>query len=273
MNVGFVGAGRMGRPMVARLVAAGHTVCALARTDQAHTELAAIGAITATSVIEVAWAAEVVLVCVFTDEQVREICLDGPLLEELPRGALIVVHTTGSPDTATVVAATARDRGIGVVDAPVSGGPHDIAAGTLTVFLGGTESDVATARAVVRAYADPVLHVGPLGAGQRVKLVNNILFAAQIGLVADAVRLGAQLGLPEPALLAALPHASSGGRPIASIAARGSVDEFRSTVGEFLRKDIAAANELTAALGADLGLLGPAVRAGVAPIVPADPIA
>ncbi|WP_410872848.1 NAD(P)-dependent oxidoreductase [Nocardia sp. A7] len=273
MRVGFIGAGRMGRPMVARLVEAGHTVCALARTDRAREELAAIGAITTTSVIELAWASEVVLVCVFTDEQVREICLDGPLLAELPRGALIVVHTTGSPATAAVVAATAHEWGIGVVDAPVSGGPHDIAAGTLTVFLGGADPDVATARAVVRAYADPVLHVGALGAGQRVKLVNNILFAAQIGLVAEAVRLGAQLGLPEPALLAALPHASSGGRAIASVASRGSVDEFRSTVGEFLRKDIAVAHDLVAALGADLGLLGPAIRAGVAPSAPEAPTA
>ncbi|MGY0499539.1 NAD(P)-dependent oxidoreductase [Nocardia sp. FBN12] len=273
MRVGFVGAGRMGRPMVAQLVAAGHTVRVLARTDRAHAELAALGATPVNSAIEVARGTEVVLVCVFTDDQVRELCLGGTLLGELPRGALIVLHTTGSPETADAVAARARDRGIGVVDGPVSGGPHDIAAGTLTVFLGGTESDVITAKAVVGAYANPMLHVGALGAGQRVKLVNNILFAAQIGLVAEAVRLGAQLGLPEPALLAALPHASSGGRAISSVAARGSVDEFRSTVGEFLRKDIAVAHDLAAALGADLGLLGPAVRAGLAPIAPEAPTA
>ncbi|MFE6921950.1 NAD(P)-dependent oxidoreductase [Nocardia sp. NPDC057663] len=271
MRVGFVGAGRMGKPMIARLVDAGHTVRTLARNADAHEVVAAVGATPVASATEAAHGAEVLIVCVFSDDQVREICLEGTLLTDLPAGALVVLHTTGSPETAVAVATAAAHRGIGVVDAPVSGGPHDIAAGTLTVFLGGSDSDSRLATEVLGAYGDPVLHVGGLGDGQRVKLVNNVLFAAQIGLVAEAVRLGTLLGLSEPALLAALPHASSGGNAVTRIAGRGSVDLFRATGGEFLRKDIAVAGAVADALGADLGLLETAIRTGLTPSTPVTP--
>ncbi|MEV0685414.1 NAD(P)-dependent oxidoreductase [Nocardia sp. NPDC050378] len=271
MRVGFIGAGRMGGPMIARLVAAGHPVRALARNAETRAALLAVGAAAAASLEEVARDAQVLIVCVFSDDQVREICLDTPLLAHLPTGALVLVHTTGSPDTAVAVATAATTRGIGVVDAPVSGGPHDIATGTLTVFLGGADAHRNTATDVLRAYADPILPVGRLGDGQRVKLVNNVLFAAQIGLVAEAVRLGTHLGVAESALLAALPHASSSGNALTRIAAKGSVAEFRFSAGEFLRKDIAVANAVITALGAELGLLEAAIRAGSTQSTSANP--
>ncbi|MFI9408750.1 NAD(P)-dependent oxidoreductase [Nocardia gamkensis] len=257
MRIGFVGAGRMGRPMIGRLVTAGHTVRAVGRSAESRAALAEIGAEPVATVAEAADAAEAVVVCVFTDDQVREVCLGG----SLPRAAVLIVHTTGSPATVTEIAAAAPT--VEVVDAPVSGGPHNIATGELTVFLGGTDEAVRRARPVVAAYADPVLHVGPLGAGQRVKLVNNALFAAQIGLVADAVRLGGQLGVDEATLLGALPHASSGGRAVSSVAGKGAVEVFRASVGEFLRKDVAVARALVAELGGALGILDAAIDAGI----------
>src|SRR5690606_26165089 len=131
-----------------------------------------------------------------------------------------------------------------------------------TVMIGGDERAVGLARPVRSAYGDPLVHVGPLGTGQRVKLVNNALFTAQIGLIAEAVRLARALGLPESALLAALPHASSGSRALAGVAAKGSVAEFHSSVGEFVRKDVAVARALAADLGVDLGVLDAAIAAG-----------
>ncbi|WP_174184162.1 NAD(P)-dependent oxidoreductase [Nocardia barduliensis] len=261
MRIGFVGAGRMGRPMIERLVRAGHTVRAVARSADSRADLTGIGAEPVANVAEAARAADAVVVCVFTDDQVREVCLGGTLLRELPPQAVLIVHTTGSPATVAEIAAAAP--GAAVVDAPVSGGPHNIATGELTVFLGGAEEAVRRARPVLRAYADPVLHVGPLGAGQRVKLVNNALFAAQIGLVADAIRLGGQLGVHEATLLAALPHASSSGRAVASVAGKGAVEDFRASVGQFLRKDVAVARALVTELGGDLGILDAAIDAGV----------
>ncbi|MBF6170155.1 NAD(P)-dependent oxidoreductase [Nocardia blacklockiae] len=263
MPIGFVGVGRMGLPMVRRLAGAGHTVRALGRSAETRAVLTEFGA-HPVETVDGLRDADIAVVCVFTDDQVRAVCLDGPLLATLPRGATLILHTTGSPDTAAAVAAAAVPHGIEVVDAPVSGGPHDIAAGTLTVFAGGTDAAVTRAREALSAYADPILHVGPLGSGQRVKLVNNALFAAQIGLVADAVRFGAQLGLDESALLAALTHASAAGRALTGIAARGTVAAFRAAVGEFLRKDVTVARALAAELGGDLGLLNTAIETGFA---------
>ena len=151
--------------------------------------------------------ADVVIVCVFTDEQVQQVCLEGDLVSAMAPGAVLVIHTTGSPRTAEAIAAHAR--GIDVVDAPVSGGPHDIAAGNVTLFVGGDDDAVARVKPVLAAYADPILHVGRTGAGQLVKLINNTLFAAQIGLVAEGVRLGGRLGVDEAALLEALTHGSA----------------------------------------------------------------
>lgn len=260
MNVGFVGAGRMGAPMVRRLVEAGHRVNVLSRTDEKRSAIAGLGAHPVTDLAAVAEAADAVVICVFTDEQVRRVCLDDGLLAAMPRGSTLILHTTGSPNTARDLAATSSD--VGVVDAPVSGGPHDISAGNVTLFVGGDESTVARVRPVLSAYADPILHAGATGAGQLVKLVNNTLFAAQIGLVAEATRLGTQFGIDESALLNALTHGSSQSRVLNMIAAAGSANAFIAAVGEFIGKDVAVVRRTVAELGGDLGILDSAVDAG-----------
>ncbi|HEY5855258.1 MAG TPA: NAD(P)-dependent oxidoreductase [Aldersonia sp.] len=262
-RVGFVGAGRMGTPMVRRLVDAGHEVRTLGRSDEKRRAIAELGAVPCADTGSVADGAEIVVVCVFTDEQVVAVCPN--LLASMTPGTAIVVHTTGSPRTAEALAELGSEHGVSVVDAPVSGGPHDIAAGHITVFLGGTDNAVALVRPVLSAYADPIVHVGPTGSGQRVKLVNNALFAAQIGLVAESVHLAAQLGVPEDRLLAALPHGSSTSRALAGVAARGSVTEFAASVGEFVRKDITVVRKAIAELGGDLGALDDALDVALAP--------
>ncbi|OBB03477.1 6-phosphogluconate dehydrogenase [Mycolicibacterium fortuitum] len=253
MRIGFIGAGRMGAPMVRRLTGAGHQVRALGRDDEKRATVAELGAEPVNSTREAVESADVTIVCVFTDEQVREL---GPgLLDEMPEGSVLVLHTTGSPRTAEVLAERGAPRGITVVDAPVSGGPHDIAAGTVTVFAGGPEAAVARAREVLTAYADPVLHVGPVGSGQRVKLVNNALFAAQIGVVAEGVRLGDRLGIDEATLLTALTHGSAASRALGGIAATGSAEAFIERVGEFIGKDVAVVRGTASELNSDLGRL------------------
>ena len=254
----------MGRPMVARLVEAGHDVRVLGRSDEKRSAIAQLGASAVDTIAEVCAAAEVAVICVFTDEQVREVCLDDGVVAAMPVGSALVVHTTGSPRTVESIAEQARPRGVEVLDAPVSGGPHNAAAGALTLFVGGADETVARIRPVLSCYGDPVLHVGPLGAGQKVKLVNNALFAAHIGLLADAVELSAQLGVTESALLSALPHGSASSRVLDIVAARGSVASFIDTAGEFVGKDIAVVRDIAAELGSDLGVLDVAIDAGAA---------
>lgn len=197
MRVGFVGAGRMGRPMVARLVEGGHDVDAWGRSADKRRGLERLGA---------------------------------------------------------------RAGTIDVIDAPVSGGPHDVAAGTLTLFVGGTEDAVTRVRPALGCYGDPILHVGPSGAGQKVKLVNNALFAGHIGLLAESIRLGEQLGVPEPTVLAALAQGSATSRVLDIVNARGSIASFIEVAGEFVGKDVAVVRDIAEKLGSDLGALDDVIQ-------------
>lgn len=264
-RVGFIGAGRMGAPMVARLVEAGHDVRALARSPEKSEAITGLGAAPATTLAEVADSADVVIVCVFTDEQVQQVCLDSDLLPAMQPGSVLVVHTTGSPQTAEAIAARADRHFIDVVDAPISGGPHDVAAGQVTLYVGGQDSIVAQVVPVLSAYGDPVLHVGPLGTGQSVKLINNALFAAQIGLAAEAVQLGSQLGIVEPALLKALTYGSGVSNALDKIASAGSVATFVAAVSDFIGKDLAVIRTTMAELDMDLGVMDDIVNAGLKP--------
>ena len=262
-RVGFVGAGRMGAPMVRRLAEAGHEVRALGRNDEKRCAVSELGAHAVPELSAVGDGADVVVVCVFTDEQVQQVCLHSELLSAMPSGAVLVVHTTGSPRTVEMIAASSD---IDVVDAPVSGGPHDIAAGHVTLFVGGSDDAVTRARPALDSYGDPVLHVGALGAGQRVKLINNALFAAQIGLLREAVRLGDRLGVEESKLLSAVSHGSAASRVGGFIAARGSVAGFVDGVGEFIGKDVAVLRAIAAELGSDLGMIDDVIDTALGPI-------
>ncbi|WAC94194.1 NAD(P)-dependent oxidoreductase [Mycobacterium sp. Aquia_213] len=241
--------------MVARLAAAGHDVRVLVRDAADDAKRHDLEQLDATVVNEVSDAAQAdaVVLCVFTDEQVREVCLDGALLSAMPSGSTLVVHTTASPKTIEAIAA--RTGRVEVVDAPVSGGPHDIAAGKLTLFVGGADDAVDRLRPVLGCYGDPVLHVGPRGAGQTVKLVNNALFAGHIGLLAESIRLGERLGVPESTVLGALAHGSATSRVLDIVAARGSVAGFIEMAGEFVGKDVAVVRSIAEDLGSDLGAL------------------
>lgn len=258
-TVGFVGAGRMGSAMVRRLVAAGHQVSVLARSPEKQAAITELGARPVTDLAAVCAGADSVVICVFTDEQVRDVT--AALMTDLRPDTVLIIHTTGSPHTTEAIAA----RGVEVIDAPVSGGPHDIAAGRLTLFVGGSDAAIQRATPVLSCYGDPIIHAGPPGAGQRVKLVNNALFAAQIGLISAAVELGERLGVPESTLLAALPHASAGSRALDSVARAGSAASFCTVVGEFLNKDVAAVRATAAELGTDLGVLNAIIDTGLAP--------
>ena len=111
-QVGFVGAGRMGAPMVRRLVDAGHKVRALGRSVEKRRGVSELGAQPVTDVADVAADADVVIVCVFTDDQVQQVCLESVLLSTMSPGASLVIHTTGSPRTAEAIAAEAQPRDI-----------------------------------------------------------------------------------------------------------------------------------------------------------------
>ena len=257
MKIGFVGPGRMGRPMLDRLVAAGHDVTVLVRRPEARAAAEADGLRSAGTVAATVRDADTVFVVVLTDEQVRSLCL-GPdgAIAAMKAGATLVQHTTSDPATAQLLAEAGAGRGIRVLDAALSGGPHDIAAGRLTLWVGGDQAVLEETRPVLEAYASPIMFVGPAGNGQRVKLVNNALFVAQVGLAIDAVRLAGSLGIEEKAILAAVQHGSGASRALSIVAGGGSVDAVAGRLADLMLKDVTVVREVARSAGADLGIIG-----------------
>jgi len=259
-SVGFVGPGRMGRPMVDRLLQVGHDVTVLARRDEVRADLAAAGARVVSTPADAARGAQVVVVCLFNDEQLLEVADD--LLSGLGDGAVLASHVTGRRSTVQDLGSRAAQRGAQVVDAPVSGGVDEITAGKLTILLGGNPAAVDAADAVVSAYGDPRIRTGALGSALAVKLVNNLLFATHSQTAAAALELGERLGVEQQALLQVLETASGRSFASSSLSRTGSAEAWAQVIGEFLRKDVAACEAELAAAGADGGLLVDVVRRG-----------
>ncbi|MEE2058528.1 NAD(P)-dependent oxidoreductase [Rhodococcus artemisiae] len=260
--IGFLGAGQMGEPMVHRLLAAGHDVLAHARKEAVRNRLTDAGAQLSDSVADLARRADILVVCLFSDDQLVELATgpDGFIAHAEP-GTVVVSHVTGNVGTLDKLRSLYSD-GPTVVDAPVSGSAEDIADGKLTVLLGGDTAVLDRVEPVVRAYADPVIRTGEFGSALNLKLVNNILFAANAQLVAAAVELGGRLGVDGTALLDAIASSSGRSHALASIRKVGGVDTFTQAASPFLRKDVAACAAAAADAHVDLGWLGTVVADG-----------
>jgi 3-hydroxyisobutyrate dehydrogenase-like beta-hydroxyacid dehydrogenase len=260
-TIGFLGAGRLGEPMVKRLLGAGHPVVVYARRGEVRERLSNEGARLVDSVADVSAQSDILISCLFSDAQLQEVTAgpDGLAAHAKP-GSVFVSHTTGSVCTLTAVA-TAAD-GLAVVDAPVSGNAEDIAAGTLTVLIGGSADAIERAKWAVSAYASPIIATGELGTALHLKLVNNLLFAANTQLMAAASDLGQRLGIDPALFLDALAVCSAASTASSHVRRTGSLESFATAVAPFLRKDVAACLAAAEYAGADLGLLGLVVEAG-----------
>ena len=267
-TVGFLGAGQMGEPMVRRLLAAGHAVKVYARRPEVRDRLAQSGASLADGVAEVASASDVLIVCLFSDAQLCEAGMgpDGFITNARP-GSVVVSHTTGTVSTLRELA-----EGVAapptIVDAPVSGTADDIAAGHLTVLIGGPPTAVERVAPILGAYADPLVRTGELGSALSIKLINNALFAANAQLVVTAAFLGKELGVDSNSLLDALAVCSGDSRAAAYVRAVGSIEGFAEMITPFLRKDAAAVKAAAGAAGANLGLLGSVIATGLLDLAP-----
>lgn len=256
MRIGVIGAGRMGRPIASRLAAAGYQPTVLTRRPESRAAAETAGLSCAGTVQETVKDADVVFNVVFDEQQVKAALL-GPrgAITAMRAGAVLVQHTTCDPATAEMITEVAADRGIRVLDAAVSGNPRDIAAGQLTLWVGGDQSALDEVRPLLSTYASPVIYVGAAGNGQRVKLVNNALFVAQVGLAVDAVRFAEAIGIPEAEILAAVQHGSGGSRALSSVAWMGA-DGVGIRLSELMGKDISVLRAVAGRARADLGLIG-----------------
>lgn len=261
-TVGFLGAGQLGEPMVLRLLGVGHDVVVYARREEVRRRLEAKGAAMADSVADLARDSDVLISCLFSDAQLRETGLGtGGFIANAKSGSVFVSHTTGTLSTLEALRDGSPAAPV-ILDAPVSGSADDIAAGTLTVLVGGPSDAVAAVTPILAAYADPLVATGAPGSALALKLINNLLFAANAQLLAAATELGTHLGVEPTVLLSTLQVCSARSQAAAHAHRIGGMDRFAELAGPFLRKDVAACREAAAESGVDLGLLGTAVREG-----------
>jgi 3-hydroxyisobutyrate dehydrogenase-like beta-hydroxyacid dehydrogenase len=190
----------------------------------------------------------------------------GGLVANAKPGSIFVSHTTGT--LTTLESLHDHPSAPTMLDAPISGTADDIAAGALTVLIGGPTDAVQSVPPVLASYANPIVPTGELGSALALKLINNVLFAANAQLVSAATELGDSMGVDADALLAALQVCSAGSRVAAHIQQIGGMEPFAEIAGPYLRKDVAACMEAAAQAGAALGLLGDVVVAGNLPLKP-----
>jgi 3-hydroxyisobutyrate dehydrogenase-like beta-hydroxyacid dehydrogenase len=207
-------------------------------------------------VAEAVTGADAVCINLYSEEQLREVMITQAGLVAVKAGALVIVHSTVSPDAVQELAAMRPD--IAVLDAGFSGGPAEAEAGKLTLMVGGKESDFERARPVLSAYGEHIAHLGPLGAGMTLKLINNLTFAAHIAIAQDALRLCEANGLALDVALATLGSGSAGSTALALLARNKDPHAMIAGIRHYLDKDVAIARAGSRHM--DIGVLDGATR-------------
>lgn len=203
MKLAFIGLGVMGFPMAGHLQQAGHQVCVYNRSQAKAADWAERhGGTFAATPAEAVAEADMVMVCVGNDDDVRSVVYgDEGVLAGIKAGALLVDHTTTSAILAEELAAAAEKLQVRFIDAPVSGGQLGAENGALTIMVGGSEADVAAASPVLAAYGKKVTRLGPVGSGQRCKMVNQICVIGAVQGIAEGLMIAKKAGLDIPTLI------------------------------------------------------------------------
>ena len=210
-RVGFVGLGIMGAGMAANLVRAGFDVVVYNRTAARTEPLVAAGAEAADSPRAVAERCPVVFTCVSDTPDVEQVLFgDEGIVHGIREGALVVDASTVSPEATRGWAAQLADKGVGFLDAPISGGSEGAAKGTLSIMVGGDENHVERVRPYLDAMGSTITHVGGIGAGQTCKLVNQILVVVSMLGVAEALVFAKAGGLDLEKTIAAVEGGAAG---------------------------------------------------------------
>jgi 3-hydroxyisobutyrate dehydrogenase-like beta-hydroxyacid dehydrogenase len=264
-RVGFIGLGTMGRPMARNLLRAGHELTIFARRDEVAREFAALGAVRVATPAELTRRSDFVVTIVTADSEVLEVAL-GPdgIATGAAAGKTLLDMSTVGPWTARRLGEALRTAGMHVLDAPVSGGPWGAEAGTLAIMVGGEPAAFERALPVLRAMGDEkkIFHVGPLGAGQTVKLVNQMIGGAIMTLVGEGLTL-ARAANVDLEKLADVVAVSSGNSSVFEARARKFVlaDNYRpGFTTALMRKDVDLALELGRQLNIPLPVASAALQ-------------
>lgn len=261
-RIAFLGLGTMGGAMTANLARAGFPVVAWNRTPGRARELIDLGVTFAATPAAAAAEADIVIVCVSDTPDVEAVLFgeDG-VAQGARAGSLIIDCSTISPSGSWDFAARLRERGLAMIDAPVSGGSEGARNATLTIFVGGAESDVERARPVLEALGRTITHVGPIGAGQAVKAVNQVILAGTYLGVAEGIVLAIKAGLDVEQVVTALGGGAAQSWVLANRSGRMLDNDYPLGFKVALhRKDLGIALDLANQLGAALPVSGLAAQ-------------
>ena len=243
--LGFIGMGIMGAPMARNLLKAGYRLTVWNRTRAKAEALVGDGAKVAGSPSEVAAASEIVMACVTNSPDIQEVALGpGGIIEGAARGSVFIDHSTISPAVARSLAARLGERGIGMLDAPVSGGDVGAQAGTLAIMVGGEADVFERCRPVLEAMGKTIVHVGPSGAGQVVKACNQVAGGLNLLALAEAVALAHRSGVDPAKMLDVVGAGAAGSWMISNLGPRALRDDFApGFMVELMQKDLRLALE------------------------------
>jgi 3-hydroxyisobutyrate dehydrogenase len=210
-RVGFIGVGKIGRPMAMQLLRAGHDLVVFDVDESALSLFDDTEATIAGSVEQLVAECDIVCLCLPGPAEVEELVLGEGGIESFVReGMLLVDHTTNSPDVVRAIGERLKLKAASVIDAPISGGVEGAAEGSLTTLIGGEADDVERARPFVEAFSSEVVHVGLLGAGTIAKLMNNLAAFSLDQVIGECLTIGVKAGLDADRLLEALQLAAIG---------------------------------------------------------------
>lgn len=240
-TVAFIGLGVMGYPMAGHLARAGLDVRVYNRTGtRAEAWAAEHGGSQHRTPQEAASGADLVLVCVGNDDDVRQVTTgEQGALSGMAEGSLLVDHTTASAELALELDAACRERGIGFVDAPVSGGQQGAENGALTIMCGGSETDFTRAEPVLAHYGRAVTLMGPAGSGQLTKMVNQICIAGLVQGLAEGLHFAEQAGLDQQRVVDVISKGAAGSWQMENRHGTMIRDEYEHGFAvDWMRKDL-----------------------------------
>jgi len=261
MKLGYIGVGLMGKPMVLRLLAAGHEVAVWNRSREKLAPVVEKGAQAVGSAAAVARAADIVMMCV-TDQKAAEIVVFGKdgIAEGGAAGKLVVDFSSIAPDACRDIAARLEQRcGMRWIDAPVSGGVPGAEQGTLAIMAGGSEADIERVRPLMKHVSARFTRMGGTGAGQTTKLCNQIISGCSFPVIAEAVRLAEASGIDAAKLFEALAGGFADSKPFQVFGPRMASRTFEPSLGDssVLLKDL----DNAAAVAKQFGVPLPMARA------------
>jgi 3-hydroxyisobutyrate dehydrogenase-like beta-hydroxyacid dehydrogenase len=255
MKVAFAGLGVMGYPMAGYLKRAGHDVTVFNRTvSKANAWQEEYGGLIAMTPAEAAAGADIVFCCVGNDNDVREVILGQEgILAGIGSGSLIVDHTTASAQIASEVYELAQNKNVGFLDAPLSGGQAGAEAGQLTIMIGGDQSAYDRALPVMDCYAKACTLIGPVGSGQKAKMVNQICIAGIVQGLAEGLHFAKRANLDVAAVIGAISKGAAQSWQMENRWQTMVEDKFDFGFAvEWMRKDLKIALEEAERTGATL---------------------